>query len=170
VSNISVTLVEAAAAGDRAAFEDLVEASWDRLVRLSRSVVGDGDAEDVVQEALLVAWRKLPSLADPTRFAAWASRIVFRRALRRRRGTRPHLDLEAVAEPAVAGDPAATIDVWRVMGRLAPRQRAVLHLTAVEGLTDSEIGAVLGLAAGSVRAHRRRARERVRRMLGGGAS
>ena len=54
-----------------------------------------------------------------------------------------------------------------IYGRLTPRQRAVMHLTVVEGMSDSEIGTVMGIDAGSVRSHRRRARERLRQVLAG---
>jgi len=159
--------VRAAAAGDRDAFRAVVELTWDRLVRLARSVIGELEAEDVVQEGLMVAWRKLPHLTNPESFAAWTGRIVFRRCLKRARRRRPGLGLDAVAEPSYHTDPTAGIDAWRLLARLAPRQRAVLHLTAVEGMTDVEIGAVLGITAGSVRAHRRRARDRVAAILSG---
>ncbi len=163
-------LVLAAAAGSREAFGALVEAHWAGLVRLARSVVGDADAEDVVQDALVVAWTRLRGLSEPARFGAWVSRIVFRRCLRASRGRRPSVPLEAVAEPAAAPDPAAALGVWQVLVRLAPRQRAVLHLTAVEGMSDSEIAPLLGITPASVRAHRRRARESVARIVRGGVS
>lgn len=154
-------LVRAAAAGDRDAFRVLVEHSWDRLVRLARSVVGEAEAEDVVQEGLMVVWRKLPRLANPDSFAAWVNRIVFRRCLRRSRQRKVGVALDAITEPSYRTNPAAGVDAWRLLARLAPRQRAVLHLTAVEGMTDAEIGTVMGITAGSVRAHRRRARDRI---------
>ena len=62
--------------------------------------------------------------------------------------------------------PTTRIAVWQVLSRLPPRQRAVLHLTAVEGMTDAEIGVVLGIAPASVRVHRRRARMKVEKLLG----
>ncbi len=165
----ATTLVVAARGGDREAFGVLVERAWDRLVRLARSVVGEAEAEDAVQDALLVAWRRLASLADPERFDAWVSRIVFRRCLRASRSQRGRVALDDLPEPAGRGDPTAVVGAWQVLRRLAPRQRAVLHLTAVEGLTDAEIAPLLAITPGSVRAHRRRARESVARMLQGGS-
>ena len=162
-------LVLAAAAGSREAFGALVEANWSRLVRLARSIVGDADAEDVVQDGLVAAWTRLARLSEPSKFGAWLSRIVFRRCLRASRRQRGLVALEAAPEPAVASDPAVALGVWQVLSRLAPRQRAVLHLTVVEGMTDAEIAPVLGITAASVRAHRRRARESVARIMGGGA-
>jgi len=163
-------LVRAALDGDREAFGSLVEAYWGRLVRLARSVVGDADAEDLVQEGLVVAWTRLAGLSDPLRFGPWVSRIVFRRCLRVSRRQRGRLSLEAVPEPSTASDPVVSLSAWQVLSRLAPRQRAVLHLTAIEEMTDTEIASVLGITPGSVRAHRRRARASVARVLGGGRS
>lgn len=168
MSETTARLVELARGGDREAFGDLVEIHWQRLVRLARSVVGDLEAEDIVQDGLVVAWRKLGRLTEPARFSAWAARIVFRRCLRRAHTQRGRVALEELAEPSHTPNPEAGIGVWQILARLAPRQRAVLHLTAAEGLTDVEIAAALGITPGSVRAHRRRARASVARLLQGG--
>lgn len=157
--------VREAQAGSTAAFGVVVEACWDRLVRFARSVVGEAEAEDVVQESLIAAWRALQSLEDARRFDAWINAIVFRRCLKRRRLWRFRVALEDVREGAVSDDPATDLDVRALLARLAPRQRAVLHLTIVEGMSDSEIAEALSMTAGSVRAHRRRARGRLARIL-----
>jgi len=73
-------------------------------------------------------------------------------------------------EPTDPAPEAARVDVERTLGVLAPRQRAVMHLTVVEGMSDSEIGPVMGIDAASVRSHRRRARERLRQVLAGPAA
>jgi RNA polymerase sigma-70 factor (ECF subfamily) len=154
----------AARSGDQHAFGRLIEARWPRLVRLARSVVGDLDAEDVAQDACVACWRKLSQLADPTRFDSWLMRIVFTRALRRARWQRLRriVPVGQGFSPASASDgPESELFVWQILRRLPPRQRAVLHLTIVEGMTDSEIAEMLGIHAGSVRAHRRRARKRI---------
>jgi RNA polymerase sigma-70 factor (ECF subfamily) len=171
VDEPTLATVEAARAGSREAFGLLVECHWARLVRLARSVVGEAEAEDVVQDSLVVAWSKIHQLSEPASFPAWTARIVFRRCLRRARRQRLFVSLEAetVAEP-FSDDRGAAVIVWDILARLAPRQRAVLHLTEVEGMTDSEIGKALGITAGSVRSHRRRARERIAGLLQGGRS
>lgn len=165
--------VARAAAGDHAAFGTLVEAHWERLLRLARSVVGDADAADAVQDGLLVAWRGLPALRQPAAFPAWLTRVVTRRALARarrrapwRRRLRPLAEAESVAAPG-EGNGDGEIDVARLLAALAPRQRAVMHLTVIEGMSDGEIGRVLGIAAASVRSHRRRARHRLLALLQG---
>lgn len=157
-------LVERARDGDREAFGLLVERHWERLVRLARSVAGELVAEDAVQEGLLAAWRRLHLLIKTESFGPWVTRIVFRRCLRRRRREHRERVYEETRRPATsaATDPYAAVWVERSLAALAPRQRAVLHLTIVEGMTDGEIAPLLGITAGSVRAHRRRARERLK--------
>ena len=162
-------LVRLAQQGDANAFSSLVERHWGRLVPFARSVLGDAEAEDAVQDALVVAWGKLGGLAEPAAFRAWVLRILGRLCFRRARFRRRFLSLVGIPEPP---DPATesvgqAFEVERILRTLAPRQRAVMHLTVVEGMSDSEIGTVMGIDAASVRSHRRRARERLRQVLAG---
>lgn len=162
--------VRAAQTGDPAAYGRLVEACWSDLVRLARSVIGDLEAEDVVQEALVVGWRKLGQLREPDRFRSWITRIVFRRCLWHNRWNRLRAalgdrgTLAPESAPTHERELVAGLLAAQLLEHLPPRQRAVLHLTVVEGLSDAQIGAALGLAPGSVRAHRRRARARLNRL------
>lgn len=158
--------VRRAQAGDQEAFGRLVEVCWNDLVRLARSVVGEAEAEDAVQDGLIAAWDGIRGLQEPLRFRPWATRIVFRRCLRRMRWRRLRVALGAMEEPAARPDPESELSLWQLLSGLAPRQRAVLHMTVVEGMSDGEIGDALGLEPGSVRAHRRRAREALKRRLG----
>jgi len=168
MSDSTADLVTAAQKGDLGAFRALVERYWAMLVRLARSVIGEDEAEDAAQEALVVAWRKLHQLTEPHAFPRWVARIVLRHSLRRAR-RRPHtVPLEAAGDPGHAPGVESRVLVWEVLSHLAPRQRAVLHLTVVEGMADSEIGRALGISASSVRVHRLRARSRVSELLGGG--
>lgn len=164
-------LVRRASRGDRDAFGRLVEGHWDRLVRLARSVTGEAEAEDAVQESLIRAWRKLSQLARPESFSSWLSRIVLRVCLRRARAPEARIaSLTASTEPRSTPNPEATLDVSRLLASLPPRQRAVMHLTVVEGMTDSEIAPLLGITSSSVRAHRHRARQGIARLLASGSA
>jgi len=154
-------LVLQAQGGDMDAYSTLVELNWVRLVRFARSVTGDADAEDVVQDSLVTAWKKLGALKSPEAFPSWVLRIVARVAFRH---ARRHSRLTPLAAAENLIDPGSDrdrewVDVEHVLSLLPPRQRAVMHLTVIEGMSDSEIGASLGIAAASVRSHRRRARE-----------
>ena len=164
-----LALVRQAQDGSPEAFGRLVEIHWDRLVRLARSVVGELEAEDVVQDALIVAWQSLPKLVQPDSFGSWITRIVFRRCLKKTRWKRLRLALEDALFPASHPDLDSELTLQQLLARLPPRQRAVLHLTVVEELSDSEVGTTLGIAPGSVRAHRLRARRTLARLVQGEA-
>ena len=75
-------LVVAAILGNLEAFEQLVVRYRPAVVRLARTVVGDAYAEDVAQESLLLAFKALPGIEEPRKFAAWLSAITRNRALR----------------------------------------------------------------------------------------
>lgn len=167
MNDVAPELALRARAGEREAFTEIIEGRWTALVRLARSMVGDLEAEDAVQDGLVAAWRRIASLRDPARCGPWLGRIVVRQCLRRLRFRRFWHPLEAAPEPEASCDPTPGIDAARCLGLLAPRQRAVMHLTVVEGMSDREIGEIMGISAGSVRAHRRRARVRLDRMLEG---
>ena len=70
-------LVEAAQHGDQEAFVDLVRLHGDRLYAIPDRILRDVDrAEDALQDALVIAWRDLPSLRDPDRFGGWIYRVL----------------------------------------------------------------------------------------------
>jgi RNA polymerase sigma-70 factor, ECF subfamily len=75
-------LVMAAILGNLEAFEELVLRYRAAVVRLAGTIVSSDDAEDVAQEALLLAFKALPTLEEPTKFAAWLSAITRHRAFR----------------------------------------------------------------------------------------
>jgi len=75
-------LVLGAILGNLEAFEQLVVRYRPAVVRLAGTVVGAENAEDVAQESLLLAFKALPSIEEPRRFAAWLSAITRHRALR----------------------------------------------------------------------------------------
>ena len=75
-------LVIAAILGDLEAFEELVLRYRAAVVRLARTIVGNNYAEDVAQDALLLAFKALPTIEEPGKFAAWLSAITRHRAFR----------------------------------------------------------------------------------------
>ncbi|NOZ79158.1 MAG: sigma-70 family RNA polymerase sigma factor [Acidobacteria bacterium] len=167
MSDSSADLARAARTGDPDAFAGLVERHWNALVRLARSIVGDEDAEDAVQDALVAAWRNIHRLRQPGSAGAWLARMTVRQCLATLRRRPRKVPFEALGEPGQSADPGGGIDVFTILSTLAPRQRAVMHLTVIEGMSDSEIAAALGIRPGSVRAHRRRAKARLIELFGG---
>src|SRR3954469_14147916 len=111
-------LVTRARSGDDRAFGDLAQREERALYRHAARIVGPGpDAEDVVQDAFLSAWRSIGSF-EGTSFRAWLFRIVTNRALdrvraRKRRPELPHEPAEdeevSWAEPAAPGPDLAQL-------------------------------------------------------------
>jgi RNA polymerase sigma-70 factor (ECF subfamily) len=85
-------LVERAMAGDHDAFATLAQRVVTRLYGVARLIVRDSDrAKDATQEALVAAWRELPTLRDPERFDAWVGRLLVRVCYREAQGAAtPH--------------------------------------------------------------------------------
>lgn len=175
-------VVERARRGDPRAFEDLARAQERALYRHAARILGPGpDAEDVVQDALLSAWRSIRSF-EGTSFRAWLFRIVTNRALDRIRARRrrpelpldPPEDEEVIwAEPVAGGPDLAEIASGReavalveeALGRIPEEQRAVLLLRDVEGFAYEEIALITNSEVGTVKSRIHRGRVAVRNAL-----
>ena len=159
----------------QAAFARLVEAHHADLVRLAYLICGDRElAADVAQSAWQAAWAQLEKLRDPGAARAWllsitanqARRQIRRLALRRvleprslawgRRASSPHLD------------PDLDIDLAAALAKLDPRDRQLIALRYVLGLTSEEIGPMVKLSASGVRVRLGRLRERLHKELADG--
>ena len=164
--------VELASEGDENAFARLVAVHHADMARVAYVVTGDGAlAEDAVQSAWVIAWKKLPSLRDPLRVRSWLLSIVVNEARqivrRRRRVTVVEIDSELRA--AQRADPATTIarlDLVRALGQISPDDRALLALRYVMGLDAAELGALTGRSASGTRARLSRLTARLREELG----
>jgi len=151
-------LVERAQGGDQEAFAALATASADRCYALAYRILRDMHlAQDATQQALLSAWRDLPTLRDPDRFEAWLYRLVVRacyaEATRERRwGAQVRL---IPSDSAVVPDTASSIadrdELDRGFRRLSPEQRAVLALHHYVGYQLTEIAETLGIPVGTAR-------------------
>lgn len=173
-------MIRAAARGDRQAFDRLVRAKRESVLRTAYQITGNSaDAQDVAQAVFLKVWQGL-SQYDPARsFDTWLYRVTVNAAIDalRTRGGRVHLvPLEGPEESPDAASTAAgaeeRIDGARLQqaflhlaSRLAPRQRAVFVLREIEGLPTDEIAAILGVTESTVRNHLLQARRALREGL-----
>ena len=164
-------LVRRAVAGDGRAFEMLVR----RYARPAYSVAlgimkEPADAEDVVQDAFVKALERLED-CDPDKFGAWLLRVVRNRAhsMRRYIGVREAAPLDAV--PTASAEPGPHREAERAelrrelltaMDALTDVQREVLLLHDLQGWKHREIGKMLELPEGTVRAHLFHARHALR--------
>jgi RNA polymerase sigma-70 factor (ECF subfamily) len=164
-------LVEAAKRGDHDAFRVLATGAGDRLYAVARLILRSTDlAEDAVQEALVRAWQKLPSLRDPDKFDAWLYRLVVNacneqgRQLRRRSNQVRSIPLNV----AIADETKSVADreqLERGFSRLKPEQRAVVVLHFYSGFSAAEIAGILGIPQGTARSRLHYATEAMRAAL-----
>ncbi len=161
---VPIELVEAARAGGRDGIELLLAAVWPDAYRLARAVLGDeATAQDAAQEACIVLVRTIASLRSSTSFRSWFYRIVVRESAELK-WKRSRID-PVREEPVDSGDRAASLDIWRALGALAPKLREVVVLRYFEDLSSREIAAVLGIPAGTVRFRLMIATRRLRALL-----
>jgi len=163
--------LEALLGGDRAAFARLVAATSTRLVRLSARLLGSrADAEDVVQDAYVKAYRALLAGEFDRRAAVetWLHRIVLNATIdaSRRRNTRGRTHRDAPPPPETAGDDVeahvALQELAAWLDDLPEDQRVALILKSVEGWSSSEIAEALRCSEGAVEQRLVRARNTLR--------
>ena len=176
-------------AGEDEAFEELVRTYSPRLLGLARRIVGnDEDARDVIQDALLSAFRSIDRFQGDARLGTWLHRIVVNTALMklRRRRRKPEESIEPLlpafqadghfAEkfstwPAgdgadVAVSRAETRELVRgVIDQLPDSFRTVLLLRDIEGLDTEETARVLDTTPNAVKIRLHRARQALRTLL-----
>lgn len=160
-------LVVASILGDLDAFDLLATRYRAAVVRTAQAIVGREDSEDVAQDSLLLAFKALPSIEDPTKFAAWLAAITRHRALRfgkretaRRRG-RVEMDeflinqVEALAHP-FTNEGEGDEDLRLAIEQLPADYALVLRLRFFDEMPLKRIAAFLGVAVTTVkwRVHR----------------
>lgn len=144
------------------------------LRRYARALVGDRDgADDLVQDTLERAVRKF-HLWRPGDLRAWLFSImhnVFVNQLKARRiGPSVEIDEEMLAAPIPTATRTDVLDLQRALGTLAPEQREVVLLIALEDMTYADVSRALGIPIGTVMSRLSRGRERLRRAMNGEAA
>ena len=151
-------LVERARSGDREAFAVLVHQVSDQLYAVAYRILRDtGLAEDALQNALVLAWRRLPKLRDPDRFDAWIHRILVHACYDESQRARPWaatvrvLPMNGPTTPDASDALANRDELERAFRRLSVEQRAVFVLHHYLGLPLVEVAELLGVPAGTAR-------------------
>ncbi|MEE9281404.1 MAG: sigma-70 family RNA polymerase sigma factor [Myxococcota bacterium] len=172
-------LIAAAKKGSHSAFEALVRRYSERAYRVAYRVVRDADAADeVLQEALIKAYRGLPRFELRSTFYTWLYRIVVNLALDRRRQAKRAPDVEWEDSLAVQLDPrgvvpgqadpelaARRVEVRELVSKgiqeLPDGQREVLLLREIEDLSYEEIAKAMGISKGTVMSRLHYARKKM---------
>lgn len=177
-----VRLVALARTGDRAAFGRLIEGHLPAARRVALAAVGQPtDADEAVQEASVAAWRRLDALQDPNAFRGWYMRIVWRKAIDRRRSLRSWFDRfgsstsddrRPLEFPSAGPAPDAIlisreleIAIRQVVRALPPKLRDPFLLAASGDHRYEEIATMVGAPIGTVKWRIAEARRVIRMKL-----
>lgn len=165
-------LVRAILAGDVEVFACLVDRHHERCLRIATHILGDGDdAEDVVQEAFVRAYRHLGGYRERDKFGAWMLRIVVNqcrsRSAREKRYTRFDAELH---EHASADDRERTAaerrgELLHALAQLGPAQREAVVLRFAEELSYDEISTLTGVGVSALKMRVQRACTHLRALL-----
>jgi RNA polymerase sigma-70 factor (ECF subfamily) len=161
-------------AGDAEAFAPIVRRYLRPAFAVALRLLGQRqDAEDLVQEAFLAALHHLRTFDRSRRFGPWFYRIVWTRGLNLRKSLARRA-AEALEPDRHGGgpDPAAELNrselsatVAEALAALPERQRLVVQLFDLDGFSGAEIGAMLGIAPGTVRWYLHEGRRALRERL-----
>jgi RNA polymerase sigma-70 factor (ECF subfamily) len=171
-------IVRRVCAGESALFELLMRRHNQRVYRAVRAILrDDADAEDVMQQAYLNAYRHLGQFAGDAKFSTWLTRIAVNEALgRRRKGEREvgegddavmiSLVESNTPDPEQqAGTAELRVVLEREVSALPASFRVVLIMRDVEGMSTSETATTLGISDDLVKQRLHRARTQLRNNL-----
>ena len=162
-------LIQEAISGDKNAFEELIAPYLGKLKGWLGYVL-DKDAEDCLQEVLLSAWLKLPSLNDPKRFRGWLFQLARNKSLdvlrKRKRMDQSEIPFDLVEDhlsrlPEIHS--GHTFEEWN--GLLTDTERTTVRLYYIDELTIDQIAKQRAVSAGTVKRVLFNARNRIRKSI-----
>lgn len=157
--DINLEYVSRAKQGDAQSFAMLYDQVAKDLYRVALYTLGNPqDAEDVVSETFLEAYKGLRNLRDDSKFKAWIMRILSIRCKRKISGyitAKQQISLDDFIETPddvseETADCSDRVTLSQALSELASDERAVVVLSAVQGYTTREIGEILDLPHGTV--------------------
>ena len=179
VRAVDLELAQRCRHGDAAAFEELYRAHAGRLYNLVFRMVGSAqEAEDLLQEVFLNAYRKLGSFRGDSSLGTWLYRLAVNQCLDVLRGRHSKmarvtdsLDDEGAAEPAtvvpVVPTAVSRLDLDRAIAKLPQGGRAAFILHDVEGFEHTEGAKLLGVSEGTSKTQVHKARMKLWMMVSG---
>ncbi len=164
--------VRRARAGDADAFAAVYHAHRGRVYALCLRMCGDAaHAQEMLQDVFVRAWEKLDTFRGESAFGSWLHRLAVNVVLMDRRlaarRAEDRLETDAGDRPlaASAAPEGLRLDLEQAIAALPPMARQVLVLYDIEGYEHAEVGALLGIAEGTSKAHLFRARRLLRAAL-----
>jgi RNA polymerase sigma-70 factor, ECF subfamily len=174
-------LIERLKAGDQSALEEMFRLHSAKLYNVAHRILGDAaDTEEIIQDVFWTVYRKAKSFQGNSQFSTWLYRLTVNAALGKIRSSKKHKEVEYdeflpkfqndghhLVRPVV--DWSDTLDekysqrevqelLGQALNQLKPVDKSVVVLSDLEGLSDKEIAATLGLTVSAVKTRLHRAR------------
>ena len=172
---IDIKQVEAAQRGDKDSFALVYDAIAPDLYRVALYTLGNPhDAEDVVSETFIEAYKGIANLRDPTRFKAWMMKILSVRCKRKIaeyiKGKR-QMDIESFSltlsdDSDLSNEVSEQVTLMQALARLSEQERLIIVLSVMQGYTSREIAVVMDTPQGTVSSKLHRSMVKLRKMLG----
>lgn len=182
--DFSADFIDLLVSGDRRAFAELVESSSPKVYALGLRMLGnEQDAEDILQETYLKAYKALPNFEKRSSVSTWLFRIAANEALMQLRKRQAGVNLIEIEKDEEKDEAPMEIIDWcclpeqemvstetRAMlnnaaGELSPALRLVFQLRDVDGFSISETAEILGISEDAVKTRLVRARLKLREEL-----
>jgi RNA polymerase sigma factor (sigma-70 family) len=173
VVNLHEELISRCRAGDRDAHYKLYRQYSKAMYNVGFRITGNADdADDVLQEAFISAFRNLDSYRGDASFGAWLKRIVVNKAInavqKRKHESLPDDEQWDVPEPVESGEyrEELTVDrVKRAIAQLPDGYRTVLSLYLIEGYDHQEIAEIMSISESTSKSQLNRAKGKLREYL-----
>jgi RNA polymerase sigma factor (sigma-70 family) len=154
--------------GDDAAFGELVRRRQDAIRNLFRRMTREPAlADDLAQQAFLLAWKSIRTLKSPAAFGAWLRKLAVNCWLQQARAKKPEVALDEahLAEGQWVSTEAERLDLNGALARLPPDARLCVVLAYSEGMSHAEISETTAMPLGTVKSHIARGAARLRELL-----
>ncbi len=168
-------LLASAVAGDEIAFRRIIAAYHEDMRRVCLAMSGDeAIADEAVEAAWVIAWRKLSKVRGPAQLRPWLVSVAVKEAKQLLRQRHRHARMEVASDPADAPggiDPAtgiAGVDLRAALLRLDADDRALLIMRYGAGFDSNELAAATGRKPAAIRQRLKRLVDRLREDLGDG--
>jgi len=165
-----VELAALAAASDRRAFGELVRRHSSTVRALLRRMGAQPSlADDIAQDAFILAYERCTEFRGEGTFAAWVKRIAARLYLKRREKEARYVSEDSAEDQVSSIDPLGRFDLDAALQTLSEAERLCVSLGHGAGMTHPEIAAALNLPLGTVKSHVKRGLDKLRQILNPGA-
>lgn len=163
-------LIERSKQGDTRAFSQLYSLYATDLFRFSMYMMGNPqDAEDVLQEAVLSAWRNIHTLKDTSLFKGWIFKILSNRCKTElmKKNKRPDTLPVEEYEFIVGGDEFSfdSTELKEALESLTPPDGQIIMLSVIGGFKSDELAEVYGMPAATIRSRQKRGLEKLKALL-----